>query len=103
MYAVIKLAGHQHKVEKDMVFLSELTGTEEGKEFTTDAVLLVGEGASVKVGKPFVAGAQVTLKVLANSKAPKIHGFTYRKRKGIQTTWGHRQNLQRLQVVSIKG
>ncbi len=103
MYAVIQLAGHQHKIEKDMVFLSELTGNENGKEFSTDQVLLVGEGSSVKVGKPFVQGATVTLKVLEDTKAPKIRGFTYRKRKGTRRRWGHRQSLQKLQVVDIKG
>jgi len=103
MYAIVKLAGHQQRVEKDQVILSDLTGNEAGSEFTCSDVLVVGEGSGVKVGKPFVAGAAVKFKVLADTKGEKVRGFKYRRRKGYHKAWGHRQNLQRLQVVEIKG
>ena len=103
MFAVIKVAGHQHTVEKDQVFLSELTGNDENSEFECQDVLMVGEGSDVKVGKPTVDGAVVKLKVLKNLRGQKIRGFTYQRRKGKQRHWGHRQELQRLQVVEIKG
>ncbi len=103
MYAIIKLGGHQHRVEKDMVFLSELTGDNAGSEFSTDQVLVVGAGADLKVGKPYVAGASVKMKVLDEVKGDKINGYVYKKRKGFQRHWGHRQKLLKLQVVDIKG
>lgn len=101
MYAIIKLAGHQYRVEKDMVFFSELTGNEEGSEFTTSDVMVVGSGADTKVGKPFVSGAGVKLQVVETFKADKIHGFIYKKRTGYRKKWGHRQNLQKLKVLEI--
>ncbi|MCB1172687.1 MAG: 50S ribosomal protein L21 [Leptospiraceae bacterium] len=103
MYAYIKLAGHQHKVEADQVFLAEKSGHEAGSEFVCEDVLALGQGDSLKVGKPTVSGASVKLKVLADVRAPKIRGFKYKKRKGYHRTWGHRQDLQRLQVVTIQG
>ncbi len=103
MYAIIKLGGHQHRVEKDMVFLSELTGNESGSEFSTENVMIVGAGEQVKIGKPFVSGASVKLKVVEDIKGDKINGYVYKRRKGYQKSWGHRQRLQRLQVVDIKG
>ena len=103
MFAIVNIAGHQHRLEKDQVFLSELTGNEENAEFTCTDVMMVGEGSGVKVGKPYVEGATVKLKVLENLKGKKIHGFTYQRRKGARTAWGHRQKLQRLQVVEIQG
>lgn len=103
MYAYIRLAGHQHKVEKDQVILTEKTGHEAGSEFSCDEVLLLGSDAGTKVGTPVVSGASVKFKVLNDIRAPKIEGFKYKKRKGYRRTWGHRQNLQKLQVVSIKG
>lgn len=101
MYAIIKLGGHQHRIEKDMVFLTEITGQQAGAEFTTEEVLLVGGNGDTKVGKPYVSGAKVKLKVLENIRGKKIHGYIYKKRTGYQKTWGHRQNLHRLQVVEI--
>jgi large subunit ribosomal protein L21 len=103
MYAIVNLAGHQQKVQKDQILLSELTGNAPGSEFTCSDVLMVGEGAGVKIGKPYVSGASVTFKVLAEEKGEKIRGFVYRPKKGFHRGWGHRQRLHRLQVVEIKG
>lgn len=103
MYAIIDLSGEQHRIEKDQVFVSELTGNEAGKEFSCDQVMLVGEGSSVKVGKPYVSGAAVKLKVLEEIKAPKITGFKYKPKTGYRKSWGHRQKLHKLQVLDIKG
>ena len=103
MYAYIKLGGHQHKVEKDLVLLSEKTNYSEGEEFTCNEVLLISDsnGSNIKIGKPTIEGAKVKLKVLSDVKSPKIIGFKYKKRKGYRKHWGHRQNLQKLQVISI--
>ena len=101
MFAIIKLAGHQHRLEPDQIFLSERTGNDESKEFDCKEVMMVGEGADVKVGKPYVAGAAVKLKVLENLRGKKIRGFIYHRRKGTRRAWGHRQELQKLQVVKI--
>jgi large subunit ribosomal protein L21 len=103
MYAYIKLSGHQHKVQKDEIFLAELTGHEPGKEFTCSEVLAVGEGETVKFGAPTVAGAQVQLKVLENVRSPKVRGVKFQPRMRYKRTLGHRQQLQKLQVVAIKG
>ena len=103
MYAIIQLGTHQHRVEKDMVFLTEKTEHVPGKEFLCSNVLFVGEASKSKVGKPKVQGAEVKLKVLEDTLAPKIIGFKYKKRKNYSRKWGHRQKLQKLQVLGLKG
>ena len=50
MYAIVEIAGHQFKVEKDQrVFVNRLS-TEEGKKVSFDNVLLIEEGYRVKNG-----------------------------------------------------
>ena len=102
MYAIIQLTGHQHRVKKDQVILADTTGNAEGTEFDCAEVMMVGEGAGAKIGKPFVSGASVKLKVLSNLRGEKLRGYKYKKRKGYHKAWGHRQELQKLQVVDIK-
>lgn len=102
MFAIIELAGKQHRITKDQVFLSELTGKDAGESFEISSVLMSGEEGAVKVGRPFVSGAVVKVQVLENMRGPKVHGFKYKKKTGYRTSWGHRQNLQRLKVVDIK-
>lgn len=101
MFAIVTLAGNQQRVEKDQVLLSERTGHVAGSEFDCAEILMVGEGAEVKIGKPLVSGAQVKFKVLEDVRGTKVRGFIYRKRKGSKRTWGHRQELQKLQVLEI--
>ncbi len=102
MYALIQLGGHQHKVEKDQIFLSELTGEKVNSEFACEDVLLVADGKDIKVGTPKVEQARVMLRLLEDVRAPRIQGFKYKKRKGYRRKWGHRQRLHKLQVVSIE-
>jgi len=103
MFAIVELAGKQHKITKDQIFLSERTGNEPGSTFQIEHVLLAGEGANVKVGKPFVSGASVTVEVLADIRGPKVDGFKYKPKTTYKKSWGHRQDLQKLKVIEIKG
>jgi large subunit ribosomal protein L21 len=100
MFAIISVGNKQFKVEKDQVFLSEKSGKKPGEEFEAK-VLLVADENKVNVGATPVAGAKVTLKVVEDLRGDKIRGFKYKRRKNYKRTWGHRQDLQKLQVVSI--
>lgn len=100
MYAVISIGNQQFKVEKDQVFLSERTGHQVGAEFDAK-ILLTAEGNKINIGSPTVSGAKVSLKVIEDLRGDKIRGFKYKKRKNYARRWGHRQELQKLQVTSI--
>jgi large subunit ribosomal protein L21 len=100
MYAVVTIGNQQFKLEKGQVFLSQKTGKEVGSEFDSPVHLLAQEN-KVHIGTPEVSGAKVTLKVLEDVRGEKIKGFKYKKRKGYYRHWGHRQDLQKLEVVSI--
>ena len=52
MYAIVEIAGHQFKVEKDQkVFVNRLQ-TEEGKKVTFDNVLLLADGEQSYCWRP---------------------------------------------------
>ncbi len=102
MYAIIKLGNQQFKVEQGQKFLSQKTKNTVGSEFETPIYLLAQE-SKIHIGTPIVNGARVVLRVLEDLKGKKIRGFKYKKRKNYHRTWGHRQQLQKLEVVSISG
>lgn len=102
MFAIIELGAKQFKIQKDQIFTAELTGKEPGSSFEAK-VLLLADNNKVNIGSPAVSQAKVTLKVLEAVKADKIQGFKYKRRKNYKRSWGHRQSLQKLQVVSIQG
>ena len=101
MYAIVEIAGHQFKVEKDQrVFVNRLQ-TEEGKKVSFDNVLLVGDGDNVTVGDPAIDGAQVGSKVLKHLKGDKVIVFKKKRRKGYRVKNGHRQSLTEIVIESI--
>mgnify|MGYP001174505470 CR=1 FL=1 len=101
MYAIVEIAGHQFKVEKDQkVFVNRLQ-TEEGKKVSFDNVLLLSDGDKVTVGAPAIGGAQVSAKVLKHLKGDKVIVFKKKRRKGYRVKNGHRQSLTEIQIEGI--
>lgn len=101
MYAIVEIAGHQFKVEKDQkVFVNRLA-TEEGKNVSFDNVLLIGDGNNVTLGAPAIDGAQVSAKVLKHLKGDKVIVFKKKRRKGYRVKNGHRQSLSEIVIESI--
>ena len=101
MYAIVEIAGHQFKVEKDQkVFVNRLA-TEEGKKVSFDNVLLIGDGNNVTLGAPAIDGAQVSAKVLKHLKGDKVIVFKKKRRKGYRVKNGHRQALSEILIESI--
>jgi len=101
MYAVIKTGGKQYKVAPGEKIKVELLPADVGAEVVLDQVLMVGEGESVRLGQPIVAGASVKATVLAHGRGEKISIFKMRRRKHYQKTQGHRQNYTEIRVDSI--
>ncbi|WP_203256133.1 50S ribosomal protein L21 [Hyunsoonleella ulvae] len=101
MYAVVEIAGHQFKVEKDQkVFVNRLQ-SEEGATISFDNVLLIGDGNKVTVGAPAINGAQVGAKVVKHLKGDKVIVFKKKRRKGYRVKNGHRQSLTEIIIESI--
>lgn len=102
-YAVVKTGGKQYRVAGGQKLKVEQLTAEVGAEVTLDQVLAVGEGESVKLGKPLVAGASVKAKVLSHGRGDKVHIFKMRRRKHYRKQQGHRQNFTELEILGIDG
>jgi large subunit ribosomal protein L21 len=101
MYAVIKTGGKQYRVVAGEKIKVEQIPADVGAEITLDQILMIGEGESVKVGTPTVAGAKITARVIAHGRHPKVKIFKMRRRKHYQKHQGHRQNYTELEIGSI--
>jgi len=101
MYAIVEIAGHQFKVEKDQKLFVNRLAIEEGQEVSFDNVLLVADGSNVTVGAPAIDGAQVGAKVIKHLKGDKVIVFKKKRRKGYRVKNGHRQSLTEIVIESI--
>ncbi|MBR6875151.1 MAG: 50S ribosomal protein L21 [Bacteroidales bacterium] len=102
MYAIVDIAGQQFKVEAgNEVFVQRLADAK-GADVEFSKVLLVADGAKVKVGAPYVKGAVVKATVLEDdAKADKVLVFKKIRRKGFQKLNGHRQKLSKIKINEI--
>ncbi len=99
MYAIIATGGKQYRVsEGDVIHIEKLEN--EVDDEVTFPVLLLG-GKELKVGKPYVEGANVIGKVLKQVKGEKIVVFKYKSKKNYRRKVGHRQLYTRVQITTI--
>ena len=101
MYAVVKTGGKQYRVSAGEKLKIEKLAAEVGAEVVLDQVLAVGEGESLKVGTPLIAGAAVKAKVVSHGLADKVRIFKLRRRKNSKRTQGHRQRYTELEITGI--
>lgn len=103
MYAVIETGGKQYKVnEGDFIYVEKLD-VEDGAAVTFDKVLVVGEGADIKVGAPVVDGATVEGNVVKTGKGKKVVVFKMKPKKGYRKKQGHRQAYTKVEIKKING
>lgn len=101
MYAVIKTGGKQYRVAaNDRILVEKLDGAA-GDHVNFGEVLMVGNGASVEIGAPFVAGATVVGEIEKQARGPHIIIFKKRRRKHYRRRNGHRQDLTAITITEI--
>jgi large subunit ribosomal protein L21 len=102
MYAVIRTGGKQYRVAPGESIRVEKLPGDVGSQLTFEP-LLVGEGESVRVGRPTVSGASVTAEIVSHGRGKKIIVFKLRRRKNYRRKQGHRQAFTQLRVTTIQG
>lgn len=103
MYAVIQTGGKQHRVSVGDVVRVERLDAEAGTAVVFDQVLSVGEGDSLKVGAPTVAGAAVRATVVEQGRGKKLVIFRYRRRQNSSRRRnGHRQDYTAVKIDAIE-
>jgi large subunit ribosomal protein L21 len=102
MYAIVEIAGHQYKVEKDQqVFVNRLDA-KEGSKIQFDRVFLTDKGGDVTVGAPAIDGLAVHATIERHLKGDKILIFKKKRRKGYQKLNGFRPYLTEIRITDIK-
>ena len=101
MYAVIESGGKQYRVSQGERLTVEKIEAKAGSTVELSKVLMIGDGDKVTFGKPAIAGAKVTAKVLGQSRGGKLRVAKFHRRKGYFNRMGHRQSLTTLSIETI--
>jgi large subunit ribosomal protein L21 len=101
MYAIVETGGKQFKVQEGDTLEVEKLDQEAGAAVELDKLLALVEDGAVTLGKPYVDGAKVQVKILEHGKGKKILVFKYKPKKNYRRIRGHRQPYTQVLVESI--
>ena len=101
MYAVIATGGKQYRVTKDGVLRVEKLAGDAGATVEFGEVLLVGEGASVKLGAPLLKGGKVTGTIVRHGKTAKVSVIKFKRRAHYLRQKTHRQAFTEVKITDI--
>jgi large subunit ribosomal protein L21 len=103
MFAVITTGGKQYRVQEGSVLRIEKLPEAEGASVEFAQVLLVGKGADIRLGKPFIEGGKVTATIQSHGKGDKVRIVKFRRRKHYKREKTHRQPYTEIKVTAIVG
>lgn len=103
MYAVFRTGGKQYRAAKGDVLRLEKIEADEGATVEFDDVLLIGEGADIKVGNPVLSGSSVSGKVVRQGKSKKVSVVKFKRRQNYLRQGSHRQFFTEVEITAISG
>jgi large subunit ribosomal protein L21 len=100
MYAVVETGGKQYKVEEGTSLLVDRLDAKEGDKVTLRPVMF--RDTEVMAAPKELEKVKVEATVAAHLRGPKIKVFKYKAKKGYRRRAGHRSELTKLEVTSLK-
>ena len=102
LYAIAETSGQQFWFEVDRYYDIDRLNAKEKDRITLEKVLLLKDKDSISVGIPYVKDAKIELEVVSHKRDKKIFVYKMRPKKKTRRKMGHRQELTRVMVKSIK-
>ncbi len=102
MFAIVDIKGSQERVEQGATLeVPYMSDKNPGDSLEFDRVLLVHDKEGTKVGTPVVEDFKVTARVIEHTKAKKVIAFKKKRRTGYKRKIGHRQDLTKIEILSL--
>ncbi len=102
LYAIAETSGQQFWFEVDRYYDIDRLNAKENDKITLEKVLVLKDNESITIGKPYVKDAKIELEVVSHKRDKKILVYKMRPKKKTRRKMGHRQELTRVMVKSIK-
>jgi len=102
LYAIAETSGQQFWFEVDRYYDIDRLNAKEKDKITLEKVLVLKDNDSINIGKPYVKDARIELEVVSHKRDKKILVYKMRPKKKTRRKMGHRQELTRVMVRSIK-
>jgi large subunit ribosomal protein L21 len=99
MFAVVKIAGQQFKVQKDQtLYVPNLSGKSGDKVEFSDVLLADADG-NLSVGDAI--RVKVQAEIVDHVKGDKVIAYKQKRRKGFRKKLGHRTHYTKIRINDI--
>tara|TARA_B100000900_G_scaffold165643_1_gene140622 strand:- start:1749 stop:2177 length:429 start_codon:yes stop_codon:yes gene_type:complete len=102
LFAIAETSGRQFLFKVDNYYDLDRINAKEKDKITLDKILLIKDKENISIGKPYIKNAKIELEVLSHKRDKKIIVYKMRPKKKTRRKMGHRQELTRVMVKSIK-
>jgi large subunit ribosomal protein L21 len=102
MYAIVRTGGKQYRVEEGQYLLVDRLSAEEGSKVELEPLLVAGGTGDPVMDKAGLGKVTVTATVTAHERGKKIRIVKFKPKRGYKRTAGHRSELTRITIESIK-
>ena len=99
MFAVVKIAGQQYKVEKDQTLYVPHLGGKPGDKIEFAEVSLVDKEGKLSLGKDIKA--KIKAEIVDHVKGDTVIAYKQKRRKGFHKKKGHRTQYTKIKVTGI--
>ena len=100
MFAVVKIAGQQYKVEKDQTLYVPHLGGNPGDKVEFSEISLVDKDGKLSLGKDIKA--KIKAEIVDHVKGDTLIAYKQKRRKGFHKKRGHRIQYTKIKVTDIK-
>ena len=101
-FAVIETGGKQYGVQDDdRIDIEIFDGCTEGAAVDFDKVLLFDDGATTRIGTPYVEKKKVSGVIEKVGKQKKISVLRFRSKSRHRRRYGHRQPFCRVRITAV--
>ncbi len=99
MFAIVKIAGKQFKVEKDQtLFVPNISGNTGDKVEFSEVILADANGNLLFAG---AVNVKVQAEILGQVKGDKVIAYKQKRRKGFRKKLGHRTHYTKIRISDI--
>lgn len=99
MFAVVKIAGQQFKVEKDQTLYVPHVGGNAGDKIEFSDVLLADADGNLSIGN--AVSVKVQAEILNHVQGDKVIAYKQKRRKGFRKKKGHRTLFSKIRIADI--
>jgi|SRR5581483_1112984 len=99
MFAIVKIAGQQFKVQKDQTLYVPRVDGKAGDNVEFFEVLLLNNEGALSVGS--AVKASVKAEIVDQVQGDKVIAFKMKRRKGFRKKHGHRTHYTKIKVTGI--